>query len=77
MSAPEETTLQARLQRLEEILARLEADDVELEHALELFEEGIRLVKEAERTLAETQLRVQELLDDGSTRDLVEDDEAG
>jgi exodeoxyribonuclease VII small subunit len=72
VSDADNTTLESRLRRIEEILGRLEADDVELEHALELFEEGIRLVKEAERTLAETQLRVEELLDDGTTRALEE-----
>lgn len=72
----EKKTVEARLRRLEEILSRLEADDVELEQALELFEEGVGLVKEAERTLSETQLRIEELLEDGSTRELEEDEGA-
>lgn len=69
-----EPTLEGRLKRLEEILGRLEADDVELEQALDLFEEGVRLVKEAERTLSETQLRVEELLESGATRELEGED---
>lgn len=60
-------SLEARLKRLEEILARLEADDVELEAALALFEEGVALVRDAERVLAATELRVQELLATGET----------
>jgi exodeoxyribonuclease VII small subunit len=50
---------------LEEILSRLEQDDVALEEALELFEEGVGHVRDAERLLAETELRVQELLGSG------------
>ena len=37
---------------------------------LELFEEGIRHVREAERVLSETQLRVEELLAGGKTKEL-------
>lgn len=63
----EGATLESRLRRLEEILARLEADDVELEKALALFEEGVALVREAETVLAATELRVEELLASGET----------
>ncbi len=67
--AAEAPSLEARLKRLEEILAALEADELELEKALELFEEGVTHVRAAERILAETELRVEELLgEDGETR---------
>ena len=62
--------LEARLHRLEEILARMESDDVALEEALKLFEEGVAHVREAEKVLAETELRVEELLAGGETRPL-------
>lgn len=67
-------TLEERLRRLEEILGLLEADDVALERALGLFEEGVGLVREAEKVLSETELRVEELLSDGTTADFDEDD---
>lgn len=67
--------LESRLRRLEEILSRLEADEVDLERALELFEEGVRHVREAERILARTELRVEELLGDGNTRPFEEDED--
>jgi exodeoxyribonuclease VII small subunit len=67
-------TLESRLQRLEEILARMEADDVALEEALSLFEEGVAHVREAEKVLAETELRVEELLAAGQTRPLERDE---
>ncbi len=66
----DERPLEARLARLEEILARMEADDVPLEEALKLFEEGVTHVRDAERVLAETELRVEELLSSGETRAL-------
>lgn len=69
----ESLTLESRIRRLEEILTRLEADDVELEQALELFEEGVKHVKAAEQTLNRTEARVEELLGDGAeTRPLEE-----
>ena len=58
--------LEKRLKRLEEIVSALEADEVELERALTLFEEGVAHVRQAERILARTELRVDELLGDGS-----------
>lgn len=61
----DEPTLEGRIRRLEEILTTLEADDLELERALSLFEEGIGHVRAAEKTLARTELRVEELLGDG------------
>lgn len=71
----QDLTLEARLARLEEILARMESEDVALEEALSLFEEGVEHVRRAEKVLAETELRVEELLGDGSTRpvDVAED----
>ena len=64
----EEVTLEGRLARLEEILARMESEDVALEEALRLFEEGVAHVRQAERVLAETELRVDELLATGETQ---------
>lgn len=66
--ATKDTTLEGRLARLEEILARMESDDVALEEALKLFEEGVAHVREAEKVLSETELRVEELLASGETR---------
>lgn len=63
-----EPTLEARLTRLEEILARMESDDVALEEALRLFEEGVGHVRAAEQVLSATELRVEELLAGGGTR---------
>jgi exodeoxyribonuclease VII small subunit len=69
-----ELSLEARLRRLEEILARMESDQVPLEEALNLFEEGVAHVREAERVLAAAELRVEELLASGRTRALEVDE---
>ncbi len=66
--------LERRLSRLEEILARMESDDVPLEEAMGLFEEGVAHVRAAEHVLAETELKVEELLASGETRPLDRDE---
>jgi exodeoxyribonuclease VII small subunit len=58
----DEPTLEKRLRRLTEIVEALEADEVELDRALALFEEGIGHVQVAERLLAEAELKVEELV---------------
>jgi len=70
MTDKDETSLEARLRRLDEILAKMESDDVALEEALKLFEEGVGHVRAAERVLSAAELRVEELLASGETRPL-------
>lgn len=60
--AATDLSMEGRLQRLEEIVGQLEAEELELDKALELFEEGVVHVREAERSLAAAELRVEELL---------------
>lgn len=68
-------SLEKRLRRLEEIVGQLETEELELDRALALFEEGVAHVKEAEGALAAAELRVEELLGEtGQTRPLEEDD---
>ena len=67
-------SLETRLRRLEEIVGQLETDDLELDRALALFEEGVTHVKEAEGALAAAELRVEELLGEGEgTRPIEEE----
>lgn len=54
--------LESRLARLDAIVDRLERDDLELEEALGLFEEGIGHVREAHTVLENTRLRVERLV---------------
>lgn len=71
----EPTTLEARLRRLEEIVSQLEADEVDVERSLALFEEGVKHVRAAEKILSQAELRVEELLASGKTRPLESDEE--
>jgi exodeoxyribonuclease VII small subunit len=65
---PHELTIEGRLDRLNEIVGALDAEDMELDRALELFEEGIGHIRAAEKTLAEARLKVEELIgEEGDT----------
>jgi len=64
------STIAEDLARLEEIVRRLEADDVELDAALALFEEGVARLRAARERLASADLKVQTVLEeaDGELR---------
>jgi exodeoxyribonuclease VII small subunit len=67
MSAP--PTLGDELKRLEEIVRRLEADDLPIEEALQLFEEGVGRLRTAKSRLADAETRVQQVLRDTAADD--------
>jgi exodeoxyribonuclease VII small subunit len=54
-------TIERKLARLEEIVAQLEGESLELATALALFEEGVACLREAAGTLSEAETRVQKL----------------
>jgi exodeoxyribonuclease VII small subunit len=58
------SSLAEELSRLEEIVRRLEADDVELDAALALFEEGVARLRAARERLAAAELKVQTVLEE-------------
>jgi exodeoxyribonuclease VII small subunit len=55
---------EAAVERLEEIVQRIEDEDLELDQALALFEEGVRLLREAQSVLGTAEARVQQLVED-------------
>ena len=61
-------TFESHLSRLDEILAQLEGDELELDAAMKLFEEGIERLREASTGLARAEERVKLLVErlDGS-----------
>src|SRR5690606_10686147 len=65
-------TLGEDLKRLEEIVRRLEADDLPIEEALAIFEEGVGRLRAAKLRLAEAETRVVQVLrdtaEDGTVR---------
>ncbi len=52
------------IRRLEEIVRRLEADDLPIEDALTLFEEGIGRLRAARGRLSDAETRVMQVLKD-------------
>ena len=60
------------IRRLEEIVRRLEADDLPIEDALALFEEGIGRLRAARGRLTDAETRVMQVLrettEDGAVR---------
>lgn len=73
-----EPSLEKRLERLDEIVRALETEDLELDRALALFEEGVAHVRRARKILADAELKVEELLGEENaleTRPLEEGEE--
>lgn len=68
--APERpaASLQSDLERLEQIVRALEAEDLDLDRALALFEEGITRLRDARARLGEAEVRLKQLREaaDGS-----------
>jgi exodeoxyribonuclease VII small subunit len=61
---PRAPGLESRLEQLESIVDRLDRDDLELQEALDLFEEGVAHVRAAFSLLENSRLRVEELVTD-------------
>ena len=58
-------TFEENVARLEEIVAELEYDDVELEAALKLFEEGVERLRAANAELSRAEATVKLLVENG------------
>ena len=64
----QEPTFEGSLKRLEEIVAQLEGNTLELEQSLVIFEEGVRLVRFCAGRLDEAERRIEILLTDKGGR---------
>lgn len=60
----EKVTLEQALARLDSIVASLEREDLELDDALRLFEEGIGHIRNAQQIIAATELRIERLVEE-------------
>jgi exodeoxyribonuclease VII small subunit len=54
-------SFEQRLRRLEQIVGELESEQIELERALALFEEGVTCLRSATEELGKVEARVQRL----------------
>ena len=52
-----------QMERLEAIVRRLEAEDLSLDEALKLFEEGVERLRAAREQLAQAELKVKKVLE--------------
>jgi len=59
-------SFRSEIERLEEIVRSLESDDLDLDDALVLFEEGVRRLKAARGLLRESELTVKRVLEDAN-----------
>ena len=61
---------ESSLKELESIVTKLEDENINLEDSVKSFEAGINLVKECQKQLENAELKVKELLEDGSSQEL-------
>jgi exodeoxyribonuclease VII small subunit len=64
----QEPTFEGSLKRLEEIVSQLEGNTLELEQSLEIFEEGVKLVRFCAGRLDAAERRIEVLLTDKEGR---------
>ena len=70
MTKKDTVNFEASLQKLKKIIEKLEDGEISLEESVKSFEEGIGLVKECQKQLAQAELKVKKLLDNGHAVDL-------
>ncbi len=55
-------TIEEKFRKLEEIVKKIEYEEVDLEESLRLYQEGINLIKELKETLESAKLKIDEVL---------------
>jgi exodeoxyribonuclease VII small subunit len=71
--APEPLSFAAQLERLEAIVRQLEGQELDLDEALKLFEEGVERLREARDRLTAAEVKVKQVLTDQAGKLKVED----
>ncbi|MBQ3295103.1 MAG: exodeoxyribonuclease VII small subunit [Erysipelotrichaceae bacterium] len=56
-----ELSFEKQMQKLQEIVEKLEKGDVELDESINLYEEGLKLSKELKKQLGDFESRINEL----------------
>ena len=69
-SSNKKIDFESSLKELESIVKKLEDENINLEDSVKSFEAGINLVKECQKELEDAELKVKELLDDGTSQEL-------
>ncbi len=60
----EKLSFRTEVERLESIVRSLEGEDLDLDKALELFQEGVDRLKKARELLSQSELTVQRVLEE-------------
>jgi exodeoxyribonuclease VII small subunit len=69
-SSNKKIDFESSLKELESIVKKLEDENINLEDSVKSFEAGVNLVKECQKQLENAELKVKELLDDGTSQEL-------
>lgn len=69
-SSNKKIDFESSLKELESIVKKLEDENINLEDSVKSFDAGINLVKECQKQLEDAELKVKELLDDGTSQEL-------
>ncbi len=69
-SSNKKIDFESSLKELESIVKKLEDENINLEDSVKSFEARINLVKECQKQLENAELKVKELLDDGTSQEL-------
>ena len=69
-SSNKKIDFESSLKELESIVKKLEDENINLEDSVKSFEAGINLVKECQKQLEDAELKVKELLDDGTSQEV-------
>ena len=64
-AAADDARFETAMERLEVIVERMEGEALELDEALALYEEGVRLLRATQGVLDRSEARIHELLADG------------
>lgn len=67
------TTFEQDMQRLEQIVRKMEQGDITLEESLALFREGTELVQTCEKRLNEAEMQIKKIIPDENGAPVEED----
>ena len=74
MAASKTFPFEQSLQKLEQLVEKMEAGDLSLEESLKTFEEGIKLTRECQQALLKAEQKVKLLIEENGTESDFEED---
>ena len=58
-----EVNVEQTLNQLEDIVSKLESDEVDLDEALKLFEDGVKLSDQVQKKLKDSELKLKQVIE--------------